>query len=58
MEGVEDAEYTMHYRCPDDATEWEMSWSCACNDRCPTCNHEIEPYKTERSHEGKTEVTD
>lgn len=25
-------------------TEWEDTWSCACNDRCPVCNREIEPY--------------
>jgi hypothetical protein len=55
MEGLQ---YTMHYRCPDDGTEWAMSWSCICDDRCPTCNHEIEPYKTEPSPEGNVGVTD
>jgi hypothetical protein len=24
--------------------EWKDEWSCACNDRCPECNSEIEPY--------------
>jgi hypothetical protein len=24
--------------------EWEDEWSCMCNDRCPVCNREIEPY--------------
>ncbi len=24
--------------------EWHEEWSCTCNDRCPVCNHEIEPY--------------
>jgi len=25
-------------------TEWEDEWSCACNDDCPVCGREIEPY--------------
>jgi transcription initiation factor IIE alpha subunit len=36
-----------HYRCPNDATEWSDEWSCQCNDKCPTCNAEIEPYESE-----------
>ena len=35
------------YRCPNDGTEWVDEWSCTCNDRCPTCNAEIEPYRSE-----------
>lgn len=27
--------------------EWEDEHSCQCNDRCPVCNAEIEPYKSE-----------
>lgn len=34
------------YRCPC-GEEWEDSSDCSCNDRCPVCNKEIEPYKTE-----------
>ena len=26
---------------------WTDEWSCACNDRCPECNAEIEPYASE-----------
>jgi hypothetical protein len=37
-----------HYRCPNDQTKWKDEWSCACDDRCPTCNAEIEPYFSER----------
>jgi hypothetical protein len=34
-----------HYRhC---GQEWEDRWSSACNDRCPVCNAEIEPYESE-----------
>jgi hypothetical protein len=36
-----------YYRCPHDGTEWVDEWSCACNDRCPTCRAEIEPHSTE-----------
>lgn len=24
--------------------DWDDEWSCMCNDRCPVCNYEIEPY--------------
>jgi hypothetical protein len=27
--------------------EWEGRWSSSCNDRCPVCNAEIEPYESE-----------
>lgn len=27
--------------------EWQDTWSCACNDKCPMCNKEIEPYDSE-----------
>lgn len=36
-----------YYRCPNDDAEWIDEWSCACNDRCPACRAEIEPYLTE-----------
>lgn len=39
--------YRNHYRCPDDGTEWTDEWDCMCNDKCPTCNAEIEPYRSE-----------
>jgi len=35
------------YRCPYDRANWTDEWSCACNDRCPTCRAEFEPYFTE-----------
>lgn len=31
-----------YYRHCD--TEWQDRWSCQCNDRCPVCGGEIEPY--------------
>jgi hypothetical protein len=36
-----------YYRCPYDGAAWIDEWSCMCNDRCPTCRAEIEPYDTE-----------
>lgn len=33
--------------CPRDGTCWHGDWACTCNDRCPTCRSEIEPYKSE-----------
>lgn len=38
--------YLNQYRCPYCQTEWEEVWDCGCNDRCPDCNKEIEPYES------------
>lgn len=27
--------------------EWDDTWSCGCNDDCPVCGKEIEPYDSE-----------
>jgi hypothetical protein len=35
------------YRCDDCEVDWSDEWSCACNDRCPVCDAEIEPYESE-----------
>jgi hypothetical protein len=35
-----------YYRC-DCGEEWEDEWSCTCNDRCPACRTETEPYNSE-----------
>jgi len=32
------------YRHEECDIEWTDEWSCACNDRCPVCDAEIEPY--------------
>lgn len=47
--------YRNHYRhveCPaipkgEDHPEWSDEWSCMCNDECPNCGAEIEPYDSE-----------
>ena len=36
-----------YYKCPKDNTNWTDEWSCTCNDHCPACNIEIEPYFSE-----------
>lgn len=49
------AKYLNHYRCEGDARgrtahgpfEWTDEWSCTCNDKCPRCGAEIEPYQSD-----------
>ena len=44
-----------YYRCNHEDSlesgepliEWHDNWSAMCNDRCPVCNHEVEPYNSE-----------
>jgi hypothetical protein len=38
--------YFNFYKCPYDNYKWSDTWSCMCNDKCPICNKEIEPYKS------------
>ena len=35
-----------HYRCDNCEQGWTDQWSCACNDSCPSCGAEIEPFDT------------
>lgn len=35
--------WTNYYRCPC-GEEWNDQWDCCCNDHCPKCHKEIEPY--------------
>lgn len=39
-----------YYKCPC-GEEWQDHWDCACNDKCPKCNKEIEPYESEEESE-------
>jgi len=46
VESEEPTRYRNRYRhCGQD---WGDTWSCACNDKCPVCNAEIEPFESER----------
>jgi transcription initiation factor IIE alpha subunit len=38
--------YVNYYHCPKDGVRW-ADWSCMCNDKCPICNAEIEPYRSD-----------
>lgn len=39
-------EFENHYLCTC-GEQWQDTWSSACNDRCSTCNREIEPYASD-----------
>ena len=39
--------YINYYGCPYCQLEWQDEWNCACNDKCPDCNKEIEPYESD-----------
>jgi len=36
--------YRNFYQCDECGTRWTDEWDCMCNDRCPKCCSEIEPY--------------
>jgi hypothetical protein len=50
-----ETQYRNHYLCPGNnpgriqhlAQSWAMVWSSMCNDRCPTCNVETQPSRSE-----------
>lgn len=44
--------YRNFYRCPC-GEKWQDDWDCKCNDRCPSCDKEIEPYKSKKLKEGE-----
>jgi hypothetical protein len=44
--GESTTRYRNHYRCVC-GHEWTDEWDCMCNDRCPKCDTEIEPYHSE-----------
>jgi hypothetical protein len=50
-------QFINYYHCPIDGWKWVDVWSCCCNDRCPKCRAEIEPYKSaEATHTAKRNV--
>jgi predicted Zn-ribbon and HTH transcriptional regulator len=36
-----------YYECSECGTNWQNEDDCTCNDRCPNCDTEIEPTKSE-----------
>ncbi len=47
--------YLNRYKCERCSEEWEDQWDCMCNDRCPVCNAEIEPFESEDLGKAKAE---
>ena len=45
--------FRKHHTCPC-GTDWWDEWDCLCNDRCPTCDAEIEPDRHEAIQGGKS----
>ena len=42
----EETGFINKYWCSECNENWVDVWSCACNDKCPSCNKEIEPYES------------
>lgn len=38
--------YLNSYYCIDCNIYWDDYWDCMCNDKCPVCDKEIEPYES------------
>ena len=36
--------YRNCYECSECGTKWTNEWDCVCNDCCPKCSTETEPY--------------
>ena len=36
--------------------QWDDTWSCQCNDECPVCHREIEPYASTESESGEVQI--
>jgi len=47
------SQFLNSYHCEACDEYWDDQWSCACNDKCPTCNKEIEPYQSDDLEEKK-----
>lgn len=47
MKDLENKKYRNFYKCSECGKEWQDEWDSTCNDRCPDCDAEIEPYKSE-----------
>jgi len=43
--------YTNFYKCSECGHTWSDEWPHVCNDNCPSCGIEIEPWLSEDSNE-------
>lgn len=41
-DGWKELLFNVHYHCSDCDVSWQSEWSCACDDECPKCGHDIE----------------
>jgi hypothetical protein len=46
MKGKRTMFFINYYKCSKCGERWEDQWDCACNDRCPACRTETEPYES------------
>ena len=54
MMELDENAYTNHYfHC---GVQWDDTWSCQCNDECPVCHGEIEPYASTENATGDLQV--
>lgn len=35
------------YRCDECNEEWADTWSCQCDDECPSCGNDFSPYQSD-----------
>lgn len=42
-----DLTYINSYWCEDCDILWEDVWECMCNDKCPMCDIETEPFNSD-----------
>jgi hypothetical protein len=40
-------QYNNYYHCEKCNINWQDQWDAMCNDRCPNCRSETEPYKSD-----------
>ncbi len=50
--------YRNTYDCPRCALSWIDEWSCACNDRCPTCDLSCSLADSELLDDGEDDQDD
>jgi rubrerythrin len=48
-------QFVNRYRCPSCGYAWDDIWDSACNDLCPQCDKEIEPYESKPIRDGDSE---
>ena len=53
-EQEDESAWTNHYY--HHGQQWDSEWSCQCNDECPVCHHEIEPYASTDNATGDLQI--